>query len=486
MPAQQPLEVEPAALVRAAMKGWMLVLAGAALGALAAVAIVVFVPPTFEGRALVLIKTPQDASSMLKSRLGPLSELAPSALGLGSGKEDVATELALFQSRSVLGRVVDSLRLQFRPVEPNRVPPSGEVDSLRLDGRFKPRKVTLHAGKNEFPEGQVFVSSKISGDIRARLFDREDAIDDLADALDVRTQGGDAVRVRYRGFDSLTAAAVPNLATDIYLARRHTTDRGLNQRRFEFLLAKADSVGGDLRRAARDLRQTQDVQNLFDAEPAAKSLFERLAALETQRAEVHAEEITLDSVLARAGRPGFDPRLVAGVPSLLKSPAVNDLVSQIAKTDAQRGSLLAQYSDSAPGVLALARVSDSLRVQLVPLARTFGESLHRQRVSLEGEIAAASASLSALPGQSETVALREAAVKRIVTLDIGMGAQLLDARLAALTEVGDVRLVDAAVAPRKVAFPRPAWTFAICILLGITLGLSIVFLGAASERPAEA
>ena len=53
-----------------------------------------------------------------------------------------------------------------------------------------------------------------------------------------------------------------------------------------------------------------------------------------------------------------------------------------------------------------------------------------------------------------------------------MGSQLLEARLAAISEGGDVRLIDEAVAPRKVAFPRPSITFAICIVLGLALGIS--------------
>ena len=479
---QEPLEVDFRTVGRAVARGWVRIVVGIICGLITAAIILWVVPARFEGHSLVLIRTPQDASGLLKQKLGPLSELAPSAMGLG-GKDDIETELALMQSRSVLGRVVDSLRLQARTVDPDRIPSTRIVDSLRLAGRFKPHKLALQAGKNDIPEGSVWANAQVGKSAEVKLFDREDAIDELADHLEVRTQGGDVVRIRYRGLDSLTAARVPNLLVDIYLARRHTTDRGLNQRRFEFLIAKGDSVNADLRHAARDLRDTQETQRLFDAEPEAKAIFERVAVIETRLAEIRADQATLDSVLARSGRPGFDARLVAGVPSLLKSPAVNEIVSQLEKSEGQRGALLAQYTDDAPAVVALAHVADSLRAALVPIARTFGESLARQRSSLEHDLASIQTRINALPAQSESVGLRQVALKQIALLSTGMGSQLLEARLAAISEGGDVRLIDEAVAPRKVAFPRPAITFAICILLGFALGLSAALVGAPRATP---
>src|SRR5205823_6252263 len=96
------------------------------------------------------------------------------------------------------------------------------------------------------PEGVVW--AKQHADVK--LFDREDAIDDLSDRLTVRKIGGGAVEITYRARDSVTSAAVPNLMTAVYMIRRKTVDRGLNQRRLEFLAAKADSVRTDLRRSA--------------------------------------------------------------------------------------------------------------------------------------------------------------------------------------------------------------------------------------------
>jgi len=58
-----------------------------------------------------------------------------------------------------------------------------------------------------------------------------------------------------------------------------------------------------------------------------------------------------------------------------------------------------------------------------------------------------------------------------------MGAQVLTARLAALAEGGDVRVIDEAVSPRRVTFPRPLPTIALGLVGGAIAGFVIALLG---------
>jgi uncharacterized protein involved in exopolysaccharide biosynthesis len=91
------------------------------------------------------------------------------------------------------------------------------------------------------------------------------------------------------------------------------------------------------------------------------------------------------------------------------------------------------------------------------------------------------AQLLRLPKAAAAVAKEQAEVTRLAAMNAGMGAQVLTARLAALAEGGDVRVIDAAVAPRRVTFPRPLPTVAICIAVGIVAGFFVALLGAASS-----
>jgi uncharacterized protein involved in exopolysaccharide biosynthesis len=399
----------------------------------------------------------------------------PSNLGLGGGsEEELATELALLQSRAVLGAVVDSLSLEVIPRTPNRVPPSAVVDSVRLTGRFKPIKVPIVAGVNRFPNATVW--ARQTGEIK--LLDREDAIDEVSDRLSVRKSGGGAVEITYRARDSLNAAHIPNLVAAIYMVRRKTVDRGLNQRRLEFLAAKADSVRGDLRHSADQLADVATRSGAGAApDIAGRALAEEQGALEARLSEIKSSEAAIDSVVGMSGQRGFDARRLAGVPDLLKSPTLNDLISQVAKVETDRTVLLATRPETFPQAVALAHARDSLVGQLVPLAREFRQSLARQHASIDRDLQTLRAQISKLPGQSAAVAKEQAEMTRLAAMNAGMGAQVLSARLAALAEGGDVRVIDDAVSPRRVTFPRPVPTFALCLAGGAVIGLALALIG---------
>lgn len=477
-----PLETDVGTIVTEVALGWRRIVAGVVVGVVMAGAVVLFVPARFDARALVLVRTQESGAGAIAGKLGALAQFAPGGLG-GALKDELETELAILQSRAVAGNVVDSLRLQLRIKSPEHAPSVTLVDSLQLPNRFKPAVVTLVAGLNTVPQGTIWLK-RDAPTVRAKLMDREDAIDWVDENFEARKQGGDVVRVTFRARDSVTAAAVPNLAIATYLGRRKTVDRGLNQRRVEFLAAKSDSVDRDLKVAAGALRSAQDAGGIPSLEPAARALLDQVVTLETAVGQLRGEQGALDSLLAEASRPGADVRRLAAFPSLLKSPAVNDLVSQLSHLETQRAALEATYASSSAPVRAVVLARDSLVTQLLPMARTYTQSLGRQRVALEQDLSRVRARVKTLPAAAQGIVIAEARLKRLATLDAGMGAQVLDARLAALSEGGEVRLIDAAVEPRKVAFPRPGLTLALGALVGLLAGVTATLLWPARVRAA--
>ena len=467
--ADDPLEADLGTLVAQVLRGWRRALVGLLAGAAVGAAIVLFVPARFESHALVVVRTPQTSAGAIASKLGPLAQFAGGGAA-GVLTNDLDTELALLKSRSIAAVVVDSLRLQLRALKPARIASVELVDSVQLFSRFPPRTVTLGPGLNTFPEGKVWRKPTASA-LSAKLLDREDAIDWLDENFDARKQGGDVVRVSFQGYDSLTAAAVPNLAIANYLLRRKTVDRGLNQRRLEFLVAKQDSVNRALLVAATALRDAQAAGGIAGLEPTTKAALEQLIGSESFLSTFRAEQGALDSLLAERSA---DPRRFAAFPSLLKSPAVNEIVSQLSHLQIQRAALEATYASNSAPVRAVTSASDSLVAQLLPLARTYAQSLRRQRAALEQDLERTRSRVQQLPGAGLKVFIADAALRRLAIVDVAMGAQVLDSRLAAITEGGDVRVVDAAVAPRKAAFPRPLLTLAIGALAGLILGMASV------------
>ncbi|HVZ78756.1 MAG TPA: hypothetical protein VG818_12310, partial [Gemmatimonadaceae bacterium] len=193
MTEPSPIVFDLGAAARLVARRWRRVAAGVGLGLVTAAAVLLFWRPSFDGRALLLIREFPGTAGSLPSKSSIVSQLVPGLLG-DQGDEELATELALLQSRAAVGAVVDSLRLEVQPREPGRTPPALLVDSVKLPNRFKPLKLTLRTGANVIPEGVIYASQAGNG-AYVKLVDREDAITDLADRLSVEKAGGDAVEI---------------------------------------------------------------------------------------------------------------------------------------------------------------------------------------------------------------------------------------------------------------------------------------------------
>ncbi|MBX3132796.1 MAG: hypothetical protein KF689_05345 [Gemmatimonadaceae bacterium] len=456
-------DLEITDLSRAIVRGVKTIAICAGVGLVAAALVLAFAPVRFDGRAMILARTKQaSVGGVVREQFGALAHLAGDALGLGEGGDPIKTEMALLQSRALLGDVVDSLALQLR---------QGRVNPLSLgmlppaEGRFAPRKI------NAGDAGMV------------KVVDREDAIDDLRKRLTVRIYGGETIEISYRSRDSLSAELVPNLVAQRYLERRRTVDRGLNQRRAEFLEAQVDSVRRALSEAVDVARQEAQRGAGVAAEAYEASELEQRTALQLRLAETRAELGALEALLRDVA--ANDPQRIAGFPALLRSPAVNELVAELGRRETERTLLRASATDRDPRVQALGEAIEGLRAQLVPMALTYAGALARQQDAYEQRIAESEARGRALPASAARALLAQVEVERLTKLHLALGAQLLEARLAALGEGGDVRIVDRAVAPRKVSFPRRGITLAVGLAAGLALGLILALIPLMGARPAE-
>ena len=116
--------VEVSDLIRTLRQQWRAVAVCVAIGVLAALAVLLFAPRRFEGKATVLARPAAASGGSILGRLGGgVGDLIGNMSGLGGGKADFETELQVLKSRELAGRLVDSLQLQVQMRHPTRVPP---------------------------------------------------------------------------------------------------------------------------------------------------------------------------------------------------------------------------------------------------------------------------------------------------------------------------------------------------------------------------
>lgn len=484
--------IDLAEVGRALRRGWRAVLAFTVLGAVVAAAVILFAPPRFTGTASLVLKTGSDPGASVLSRLsGGLSD----AGGMLSGalKSPMETELQILSSRAVAGRVVDSLLLQGRVTTPRGVPTNHIVQSYALAPAFAPR--TYHFTRFTRVSGSVY---KVDGttaqvaagaslplpigtvalrsDVNLPAFDlefrdREDAIKRVSKHLVVDKVGGEVAKVSYEGDDSLSAASVPNALVAIYLARRTTTDRGANQHRLEFIVAKADSAAAALSAAERALRRQQESSGVIDPQVVGKIELERAAQMRASLTDLQVENGTITLLIARVVNGSIKPRELVAYPTFLKSPGINNLLSELSQVETDRFKMLESRTEKDPEVLALTRSAANLESQLLPLARTYSASLGKQRADLEHGLDTLQTKIAGLPAVAESGLRLQRDVLLLGQVYGALQAQLVEARLSALEEGGNVRTLDTAVPPKQPAFPNPLLTAGLGIAGGLGCGL---------------
>ena len=489
---QQPDTVDLGEVAGALRRGWRHVATGVGIGLLAAVTALLVLRRQFEGTATVLLRSTQEGGGSLASRMGLATDLLPATLS-GSLGSQLETEIAILSSRAVIGRVVDSLGLQGRVLSPAGTPSYAILEPATYSGSFKP--VTYQFGRGgeagsynvrgpgvrataapgepvRLPVGTITLRrDSLPSSFTVEFWDREDAITRAEKQLKVGKASGEVAQVTFRADDSLTAASVPNAAIAIYLERRKTTDRGTNQRRLEFLVGFADTVAQRLTEAERRLRLFEEASGVLDPELMGKSVVERATALRQQLEQVEVEAAALNQMIARAAAGSLTARQLAAFPTFLKSPAINDLLSQMATLETERLKLVEHRTDRDPEVQALAASIKNLEDQLTPLATAYSGALARQGQELARQMDTVRAMLAALPGQTEASVQLQRDVKQLSQTFLALQTQIVEARLAAITEGGDVRQIDLAQPPRLPVFPRPLPTLAIGLAAGLFLGL---------------
>lgn len=506
--------IDLADVFRSLQRGWRTIAFYTLGGLLAGLAVLLFAPRRYQASASVVLKSAEPLSAL--SRLaggmgaGALGEGAASALT--GARSPMETELEILRSGAVAQRVIDSLRLQARITSPDGVAPAQVFAHLSVPGSFRPVKVTIlregGGGQARFRVrgdsldvvvapgqtfalrgGQAALRPDAPAQVTLKLLDREDATERFQKRLSVAKASGEVARVTFRADDSLTAALAPNTLLATYLARRKTTDRGVNQHRVEFLTAQLDSTARELASAERALRQFQESSGVLNAEALGRVQLERGADLRKQLLALEVEQGAIDQLLGQVEAGTLDRRQLAAYPTFLRSSSMSDLITQLSTLEAERLQLLERRTERDPEVVAITQSIAAIEGQFMPMARSYSIALARQRQDLGLQLDTLRRELGVLPGAAESGNRLQRDVIRLGAIYAAMQGQLVEARLGAIAEGGDVRQLDVAMPPKKPAFPKPAVTLgtggAAGMFFGIVAALALSVFGRWARDPAE-
>jgi succinoglycan biosynthesis transport protein ExoP len=426
---------------------------------------------------------------------------------LSSGSE-INTEMEELRSRSLAEQVVDSLGLQLRVLRPRRVAREELFSAVNVARDAPERVITLtREGNDRFrvrsSDGGSAGTLRIGEPLHlhgvslalspgAARFDRivldvetfYTAVRRFADVVTISRPNREAniVVIRYKGSDSLLVHAVPDVMAAQFIARRHQVRKTESKSAIRFLGEQLDTLNGQLTFAENRLRAFREREHIVSPQAQAEAQVTRLADLQAHRDMLNVEHEGLAELLAevastpvaREGDMAAYRRMLA-FPTLLRSPAVGELLNNLAAVENQRAELLIRYTMDNPDVQVLTERIREIEQQLASVALTYHQGLQSQISSFDARLRSFGNELARVPATEIAFArlLREAKLyEEIATL---LQTRLKEAEISAALEDPTVRIVDPAIPPDKPIWPKPVLSLLLATLVGLSLGVGTAF-----------
>lgn len=304
-----------------------LIISITALFTLAAILYAVLSTPVYQANALIQVEQKQ-GNAILNS----LSQVLPDA------QPQSAPEIALLQSRMILGKTVDDLNLQIQAREKHLpligrglarlskdkegeisisslyLPPDGsDVPEIELDVKDN-NHYTINTGSDSFTGtvGELFEKNKIKIKVdkidaepgttfRVRYLTKLKAITDLQDRFSVSDQGKDTgmLNLSLTGEDPDLIAKILDDISNNYLAQNIARQAAQDAKSLEFLNKQLPQVRTDLDSAEGKLNEYRKQKDSVDLSLEAKSVLDQIVNVDNQLNELTFRESEISQLYTK-------------------------------------------------------------------------------------------------------------------------------------------------------------------------------------------
>lgn len=459
-----------------------------------------FVQPEYTVRSTIWIET----EGKKAADVGPIRS---------SGLLQASAWVELLRSYTVLDYVVREERLYLKPASPGD---SLALASFTLRDRFLPgdyRLTTDKAGKRyrlATREG-ITVEEGVVGDSIGReagfnwapaqaalgaertldftVVTPRDAAVELNRELrsELTDKEGNFLRLELAGTDPTKVTSIMNTLTDRYIAVAAELKRAK-------LTELANILEDQLEYAASNLQQEEAAFEGFRVntitlpsdrgvplvpglETTNDPVFQNFFELKLEKEQIRRDREELSRAVRGAGSGPLLSSLEA-IPAAQRSSTLNGAMKELLQKQAELRVMRSQYTDLYPAVQRLQAEVETLERRTIPsLVAGLNSELSAREAALNGLIASASGQLRDIPPRAIEEARRERRVLIAENLYKMLQQRYEEARLASVTSIPDVRLLDGATVPFSPSKDPRVQLFLLFSLgsLGLVLGGVVLF-----------
>jgi len=363
-----------------------------------------------------------------------------------------ATQIQVFNSRSLAGRVVQKLQLQNQP-------------------DFRPRKLFGLMQAKALAESRKQRADTSSDTYRA-------AVDHFLDSVDAKPRlRTSLVEVSFDATDAALAARVANQLADEYIYQNLQAKWDATQKASEWLSGRLEELKARLEKSEDLLQAYAQAKSLVFVADKQNLVNTRLEQLQLEYTRAQLDRFQKESLakLVESGK-------AEDLPGFINDKLIQDLESRLTDLQREYAKVTASVKPEHPRAVQIQKQIDSVNESLGSLKKLVADNVtHEYQASVQHEKFLA----DAIEQQKKEV--NDVAEKSIqynfLKREAETNRQLFDALLQKLKEsqvqagmsANNIRIVDPAEVPKKPVRPRVLLNLALGIALGLMSGVGLAF-----------
>jgi capsular exopolysaccharide synthesis family protein len=423
-------------------------------------------------------------------------------IGLSRATDPLLSRLEVLRSRTLIGRVVDSLGLRLVAVGGD--PLTSEVSGMKVSEGTGPDTITVvfdpgglvvsgNQGTTRVAYGDTVRYEGIEFSLADRpeitelivaVLPRELAIDRvLANLQVVRREGTDVVDVSYLSPNPYIAQSIANAVVVTFQAQGVEAAREQSRVRREFLGEQLGQTEGVLSSSQSSLTRFRSTQNLAGTAERISAEQAQLLSLEVRLHELRADRRLVAGLATNLStddenRRAAAVRAVAALPQLAAQPAIVGNYEQIMVYQTRYDSLTTgpfRVAPTNPDVVHLKNLIRSTEDRIGEALTSYVASADARISALESLRSRTASSVRALPGKEAEETRLSRQVEVTTEMADALRLEYQQAQIAENVQIGDVDIVDMAALPYKPVFSLWPIKIVIGLLLGLGLGVTLAF-----------
>ncbi len=161
--------------------------------------------------------------------------------------------------------------------------------------------------------------------------------------------------------------------------------------------------------------------------------------------------------------------------SVLEDPVIQSMINRLPVLESRKKSLLADYTERHPRVVALTAEINELKGKVIPSIRNIINSMRNKKESLSKEIDQIKVRLKELPDEEKRLAGLVLNKEVLSNINVFLFQKLNEATIAQASTMSLVQVIDPAIVPDKPLKPNKKQNILLAIIVGLFGSIGLAF-----------